>query len=93
MVRKEYRSHVGVILSILEAISSHQDIGITKIMLEANLPHNRAEDYLETLEKQGYISGEKHGRQTSYEVTKEGREFLESLKWTKSFFDDLGFPL
>lgn len=93
MVREEYRSHVGVILAILNSIDSSEEIGITQIMLEANLPHKRAKKYLENLRKEGYIDAEQQGRQTLYEITEEGQEFLKSLNWTKSFFDNLGFPL
>lgn len=92
-MRKEYRSHVGVILAILKSINSHEEIGITQIMLEANLPHERAKKYLKNLRQEGYIDAEQQGRQTLYEITEEGQEFLKSLNWTKSFFDNLGFPL
>lgn len=82
-----------MILSILNVISSHGELGITKIMLEANLPHERAEDYLEKLKEEGYIKTKQESGRDLYIITDEGREFLRSLKWTKSFFDNLGFPL
>ncbi|NIQ06774.1 MAG: hypothetical protein GWO20_13910 [Candidatus Korarchaeota archaeon] len=93
MVRKEYRSHVGVILAILQSVSSHNGIGITKLMLEANLPHKRAKNYLERLVTEGYVKTEEEGGRSLYKMTKEGREFLRSLEWTKSFFENLGYPL
>ncbi|NIQ04292.1 MAG: hypothetical protein GWO20_00735 [Candidatus Korarchaeota archaeon] len=93
MVRKDYRSHVGVILRILEVIASQNSTGVTKIIRDANLAYNRAKTYLNRLEQRGYIERIEQGRSKPYRLTEKGREFLKVLRWAEGFFDSLGFPL
>ncbi len=93
MVRKEYRSHVGVILTILEFIHAQNTVGITKIVRDANLAYDRAKTYLDRLEKKGFLKREEQGRRKFYTLTTQGCKFLKRLKDTKVFFETLGFPL
>lgn len=92
-MREEYRSHVGVIMSVLQVLNSQGETNITKILFLANLPHKRAKEYLKKLEKQGYIEKKEEGRSKIYEITEEGRDFLRKLQQIQQLFNNLGFPL
>ncbi|NIQ04661.1 MAG: helix-turn-helix domain-containing protein [Candidatus Korarchaeota archaeon] len=93
MVRQDYRSHVGVILTILEVIDDYQGAGVTEITRDANLPYSRAKTYLQRMEEEGYLDRHTQGRKKPYELTKKGKEFLKTLKRAEPFFESLGFPL
>lgn len=92
-MREEYRSHVGVIMSILEVLNSQEETNITNILFLANLPHKRAKEYLKKLEKEGYIEKRQEGRSKIYAITKEGKHFLKELETVQRLFNNLGFPL
>lgn len=93
MVRKKYRSHVGVILQILDILASQERVNITTIIREANLAYDRAKTYLDRLEKEAYVEQETQGRRKLYTITDKGKQFLKNLRATETFFESLGFPL
>ncbi len=93
VVRKEYRSHVGVILAILEVLTSQDWVGITKIVRDANLAYKRAKTYLKQLEKERYIEKREEGGRKLYKLTKKGGHLLKKLKDMEALFETFGFPL
>ncbi|NIQ04593.1 MAG: hypothetical protein GWO20_02335 [Candidatus Korarchaeota archaeon] len=91
--KKRVQKPCRIILTILEILSSHNRVGITKITRNANLAYERAQTYLKQLETEEFVNKEVEGRKKFYTITKKGHKFLQRLRGVKTYFESLGFPL
>jgi len=92
-VRKKYRSHVGVLLDILQAISEENEPTITRIIYRANISHDRLKKYISRLLEQGYIRKKEVNGRIIYFLTDKGVKLMRELQLVRSVFDVLGFQL
>ena len=92
-VKPERRSKASILRDILRAI--HNKGGQsrpTHILYAANLSHDRLKKYLDSLVENGFIT-KKQGKETFYEITQKGLEFLSGFNKMKRFFDAFGVEI
>ena len=84
---KPYRSRLRIIMDILEAICE-EDGKVTRIMLYANISHDRLMKYLQELSEKGLVEESEEGR---YKLTMKGFRFLEELRKAERLARAFGF--
>jgi len=88
---KTYRSRLKIVLDILKAIEEGED-RVTRILLYANLSHERLVKYLDELVEKGLIETVEGGGKI-YRLTEKGYRFLRELERAEKLAEAFGFRL
>lgn len=62
-------------------------------MYNANLTHERLEEYLEMLLLNGFLERSKIKNETFYAITKKGYDFLAEIRKLKKMSEAFGIPV
>lgn len=65
----------------------------THIMYEANLTHGRLEKYLNILLTDNFLRKKTAGRETYYEITKQGYKYLAEIRKLEKISEAFGIPI
>ncbi len=80
------RNRIDIIENMLAILSEKNGKKSTHLMYKANLSHTQMKNYLEELEKKGFIDKNKSYLTT----TMQGKKFLEKIKEMKEFENVFG---
>lgn len=80
--RPKYRSELGIIADILDAISSsgRQGINVSAVSRIANVSYNTINQKCQKLASVGFVESQKNSNKTIYFITPSGFEFLQRLR-------------
>lgn len=88
--KRKYRSTVTIFKEILEVIYRNREASISKISVEANIPHSRLKGLLERMVSAGIVREMENGNRRTYTLTEKGRKMLIMLDEVQSFLSTLG---
>jgi len=87
----EKRDKIQIIQDILTAIQKKGGkIKPTHLLYKSNLSHQRMKLYLDELKEKNLIKEARHKEKLVYELTDEGRKFIQQLKNMKEFTQAFG---
>ncbi|RMD57613.1 hypothetical protein D6825_03495 [Candidatus Woesearchaeota archaeon] len=85
------RSKIDIIYDMLKAIESKGGmIKPTHLLYKSNLSHQRMKVYLQELKNKGLIAEATKNKKLHYELTDDGRKFIQSFKQMKEFTQAFG---
>lgn len=86
------RSRVDIVIDVLSALAVEGPMPPTRLATAANLPYDRLQGILESLESKGLVRVSVHGegRARIAEITPEGRRALAELRRVRRLLRDLG---
>ena len=85
------RSKIDIIFDMLKAVEEKGgSIKPTHLLYKSNLSHQRMKLYLEELFTKQLLVEKKEKDHTVYEITDEGRKFMQRLKQMKEFTQAFG---
>lgn len=85
------RSKIDIIYDMLKAIEDKGGkILPTHLLYKSNLSHQRMKLYVEELKERQMIGEITHKDKLHYEITDEGRKFLQNFKQMKQFTEAFG---
>lgn len=90
---KPYRSRSRLVLDILHAIGDEGEVGVTRLLLLANLSHPRLQEHLEEMEGKGWIEPRPDANRTLWSLRPEGHEVLRELRRVDEAMKDFGLGL
>lgn len=90
---RKYRSRVGILLSILEAIHRKEYATITEIIIRANIPHDRLKNILDRLIEKGYVQCVEKGDRRFYTLTSKGYILMNELRKIRDLMMGLGLGI
>lgn len=82
--RSRHRSKCRIFADILTALSAGGEVRVTRILHDANMPHDRVMGYLDRMELSGLIE-RTGGSETEIDITPKGREYLIEFKKLEEF--------
>ena len=91
--KKKYRSRLGIVLDILEAIHELEYASVTEIITYANIPYNRLKKILDRLLKKGYIDVMEEQNKKIYTLKPAGYKLMNELRKIKELMTDLGLEV
>ncbi|MEM0440743.1 MAG: winged helix-turn-helix domain-containing protein [Candidatus Caldarchaeum sp.] len=89
---KDYRSKAKILADILESIVQQGRARPTKIMLDANLSHDRLVKYLDALVEKGLVIRTSNS-EVLYVVTDKGLNYLSEFKRFERFAAAFGLRI
>jgi predicted transcriptional regulator len=88
------RSKAQIYLDILTSVQrKNGKIKKTHIMYNANLTHDRLEEYLDVLLLNGFLEKSNTKNETFYTLTKKGYDFLMEIRKLKKMSEAFGVPV
>jgi predicted transcriptional regulator len=85
------RTKLDIVYDMLRAIEDKGGKIIpTHLLYKSNLSHQRMKLYLEELKQRNLIKEATHKDKTFYELTDEGRKFIQNFKQMKEFTQAFG---
>lgn len=88
-----YRSRSRLVLDLLAAISSEGPVGVSRLLLVANLTHAKLQELLGSFEGLGWVSAERDGERTRWKITERGAHVLADLRRIDAAMQDYGLGL
>ena len=92
-MKGEYRSRSRLVLDLLAAISADGPVGVTRLLLTANLTHGKLQELLTAFEEKGWVTAERDGDRVQWRVTELGGRVLADLRRVDSVMQDHGLGL
>jgi len=85
------RTKLDIVHDMLKAIEQKGGRIIpTHLLYKSNLSHQRMKLYLEELKRKNLIVEVEHKKKMHYELTDNGRKFLQNFKQVKEFTETFG---
>ncbi|MFQ5870713.1 MAG: winged helix-turn-helix domain-containing protein [Candidatus Geothermarchaeales archaeon] len=79
-----------IVLSILEALHSHDDLNISQLMRLSNLSHRRLKGRIQEMVDSGLVQSHNSSEGTFYSLTGSGRMVLKKTRQLVSSLSSLG---
>lgn len=89
---KAYRSRSRLVLDLLGAISQEGPVGVTRLLLVANLTHGKVQELLAAFEKDGWVAADRAQR-SQWLITEKGSRVLAELRRVDAVMQDYGLGL
>lgn len=90
---KPYRSKSRLVLDVLHGIKKEGPVGVTRLLLLANLSHARLQAHLEDLHEKGWIDAQDEDGRAMWVLTEDGHEVLAELRRVDEAMKDFGLAL
>jgi len=87
------RSALKIRLDILEAVRDEGAVNPTRMILLANLSHDRLVKYVGELVCQGLLMEDTDGTSRSYALTRNGLDFIHQVEEMESFVASFGLRM
>lgn len=82
----ERRTRYEIFADLLNAVMRHGSCSVTRASYGANLPVDRAKNFLSFLASRGFVREESTGDSKRYGVTRRGVEYLETFRRMQKMF-------
>lgn len=88
-----YRSGNRLVLDLLGAIEAEGPVGVTRLLLLANLTHARLLELLASFERDGWVLVERDGERSRWALAEKGTRVLAALRRVDAVMQDYGLGL
>lgn len=88
-----YRSRSRLVMDLLAAIKEDGPVGVTRLLLVANLTHAKLRELTEAFEESGWIRAENDKDRSQWAITQEGEGVLAALRRIDAAMRDYGLGL
>ena len=88
-----YRSRSRLVMDLLAAIEAEGPVGVTRLLVVANLTHAKLQELLSSFEGQGWIRGSRDGDRTQWRLAEKGGRVLADLRRVDAVMQDHGLGL
>ena len=90
---KAYRSKSRLVLDLLGAIEREGPVGVTRLLVVANLTHARLHELLTSFEAKTWVASKREEDRVLWTLTEAGRLVLADLRRIDSTMQDFGLGL
>ncbi len=90
---RPYRSKSRLVLDVLSAIADEGPVGITRLLVVANLTHGRVQELVGGLEDKGWVAPSEAEEKTTWTITPRGQEVLREMQRIDQAMRDFGLGL
>lgn len=90
---KAYRSRSRLVLDLLGAIKDEGPVGVTRLLLVANLTHGKLQELLSLFEADGWVLVERTDERSQWAMTEKGNRVLADLRRVDAVMQDHGLGL
>lgn len=88
-----YRSRSRLAMDLLSALQADGPVGVTRLLLVANLTHAKLRELLAAFESAGWIQAESENERNQWRLTPEGARVLANLRRIDAAMKDYGLGL
>lgn len=92
-MKAPYRSRSRLVMDLLAAIKNDGPVGVTRLLLVANLTHAKLRELVESFEQNGWIRAENEKDRSHWGITAEGERVLADLRRIDAAMKDYGLGL
>jgi predicted transcriptional regulator len=85
-----YRSRSRLVMDLLAAMEREGPVGVTRLLVVANLTHNRLQELLGSFEKAGWVSTDRAEDRLRWMLTEKGARVLSDLRRVDAVMQDHG---
>lgn len=85
-----YRSRSRLVLDLLAAIRDEGPVGVTRLLLVANLTHGKLQELLALFERDGWIQANDSDDRSQWTLTPKGETVLADLRRVDAVMQDYG---
>jgi predicted transcriptional regulator len=87
-----YRSRSRLVMDLLAAIKDEGPVGVTRLLLVANMTHGKLQELLESFEQRGWVT-RREGERNAWSLTERGERALADLRRVDAVMQDHGLGL
>lgn len=87
-----YRSRSRLVMDLLAAIQAEGPVGVTRLLLVANMTHGKLQELLESFEGRGWVAAS-GGDRNQWSLTEKGERALGDLRRVDGVMQDHGLGL
>jgi len=92
-MKKAYRSRSRLVLDLLAAIKDEGPVGVTRLLMVANMTHGKLQGLLGSFEENGWVLAGRDGERVQWTITKTGDQVLADLSRVDAVMQDYGLGL
>ena len=92
-MKAPYRSRSRLVLDLLAAIQAEGPVGVTRLLLVANLTHGKLQELLTGFEEDGWIEVNPNQDRPQWALTEKGSRVLADLRRVDAVMQDHGLGL
>lgn len=92
-MKGEYRSRGRLVMDLLGSIKDQGPVGVTRLLLAANLTHGKLHELLASFEGKGWVSAEREGDRAQWRITERGTRVHADLRRIDAAMQDHGLGL
>ena len=87
-----YRSSSRLVMDLLAAIQAEGPVGVTRLLLVANMTHGKLQQLLDSFEQRGWVAAT-GGERSQWRLTEKGERALGDLRRVDAVMQDHGLGL
>jgi len=80
-------------MDLLAAIKEEGPVGVTRLLLVANLTHGKLQDLLSSFERDGWVVADRAAARNQWRITDKGDRVLADLRRVDAVMQDHGLGL
>lgn len=88
-----YRSRSRLVMDLLAAIKDEGPVGVTRLLVVANLTHGKLQELLASFEKDGWVLAGRANERSHWVTTEKGDGVLADLRRVDAVMQDYGLGL
>jgi predicted transcriptional regulator len=88
-----YRSRSRLVMDLLSAIKKEGRVGVTRLLVVANLTHGKLQELLASFEENGWALADQEGEKLQWRLTEKGIRVLADLRRVDAVMQDHGLGL
>ena len=92
-MKGEYRSRSRLVMDLLASIKGEGPVGVTRLLLAANLTHAKLQEMLSAFEEKGWVEADRAADRTQWRITVLGQRVLQDLQRVDAAMQDHGLGL
>jgi len=90
---KAYRSRSRLVMDLLAALKAEGPVGVTRLLLVANMTHAKLQELLDSFEDRGWIARAAGSERNLWSLTEKGERALDDLRRVDAVMQDHGLGL
>lgn len=88
-----HRSRSRLVMDLLAAIKAEGPVGVTRLLVVANLTHGKLQEMLASFEKDGWVRADRAHEWSQWALTEKGDRVLAELRRVDAAMQDHGLGL
>jgi predicted transcriptional regulator len=88
-----YRSRSRLVMDLLAALKAEGPVGVTRLLLIANMTHAKLQELLDSFEERGWVMKASCSERNLWSLTEKGERALGDLRRVDAVMQDHGLGL